>query len=249
MDAILLVDKPAGITSFDVIRKLRRPLKGFKVGHAGTLDPFATGLLVLLLGKATKLSDLVMGGVKEYEATLELGVSTDTLDKTGLIIDKKNVPELSLEQIENALFSVKGIFWQTPPMFSAKKVNGTKLYELARKNISIDRKAAPVMIFDIKFLKRSANQITFRVACEKGTYIRSLAEVIANKLGTVGMLSELRRLRSGEYLVTDALPLECFEEKSLDWSEAGQQRYLRFGQKKQSISNDLQTYINGVNSY
>lgn len=224
MDGILIVDKPKEMTSFDVVRDIRREYNTKKVGHIGTLDPLATGVLTVLIGKATKLSDFLMEHEKEYIATLSLGKSTDTGDSEGNIIEEKEVnseiyeKELNnyshkekgelatYEKIEEVFQSFVGKSMQTPPMYSAIKIHGKKLYELAREGKTVERQAREIYIKDIEILNIDTknNEIEYKVTCSKGTYIRVLCEDIAKKLGTVGHMKELRRTRIGNFKIEDA---------------------------------------------
>lgn len=204
-DGIVLVDKEVGETSYDVVRKIKRLLRIAKVGHAGTLDPFATGLLIILLGQGTKLSNLIMTGQKVYRATLRLGVETDTLDLTGLEVRTNSVPEIRPEQIGQKVREFIGDIDQTPPAFSAIKHKGVPAYILARKGEVPELKRRRVRIFDIKVLDVNLPDITIEVVCSAGTYIRSLAADLAAELGPGGHLISLRRLASGRFNVDHAL--------------------------------------------
>ncbi|MBS0616219.1 MAG: tRNA pseudouridine(55) synthase TruB [Verrucomicrobia bacterium] len=203
-EGICLVDKPRGKTSFSLVSALRRITGIRKIGHAGTLDPFATGLMVMLIGSAhTKLSNLYISQEKEYTCTLRLGITTDTYDCEGKMVNVSDkVP--SLEELENALRSFQGTILQTPPMFSAKKVQGQKLYHLARRGIEIERK--PVVV-TVKTTLLSYNYpfVELSVVCSKGTYVRSIAHDLGEMLGCGAHLSDLRRLRSGKYDVSAAI--------------------------------------------
>ncbi|MBE9504187.1 MAG: tRNA pseudouridine(55) synthase TruB [Proteobacteria bacterium] len=212
---ILLVDKPAGLTSHDVVARAKRLLHVKKVGHAGTLDPFATGLLVLLIGEGTKLSANLMEGSKLYTAEIKLGEKTDTADSTGTIIERKSFEHYSEETIKKALEQFVGTIKQKPPMYSALKKKGTPLYKLARKGIEVDREEREVTIKDIELLSSSLSSITLRVLCSKGTYVRTLAEAISETLGTCGHLKELRRLESGTFCIEDAVRMENLEDAEL----------------------------------
>jgi tRNA pseudouridine55 synthase len=215
---IFLIDKPAGITSFAVVGRLRRILQMKKVGHAGTLDPFATGLLVLCAGRpATKLIAGLMAGDKEYLATLRLGIETETLDTEGIVTDRQPVGRIAATTIEQCLCRFRGIQLQTPPAYSALKHQGKPLYYYARKGISITKEARQV---EIKLLERTDDgaditgedaSLGIRVVCSKGTYIRSLAADIGRQLGCGAHLTQLRRLRSGCFSIDD----------SLGWEELG----------------------------
>lgn len=210
----LLIDKPAGITSHRVVEVLRKQFNIKKVGHTGTLDPFATGLLVLGINEALKFLNYLHEEPKVYEATLKLGAATDTLDCDGQVMDTKDVPVLDEEVVSKVLKSFLGKQRQLPPMFSAKKIAGKKLYELARAGIEVERKEVPIEIFDLKLISQSADSISFRVSCSRGTYVRVLGADIAKALGTVGHLTALRRIQAGPFDVANAFPL-----KDGDWKD------------------------------
>lgn len=201
---ILLVDKPKNKTSFTLVGALRRLFKVKKIGHAGTLDPFATGVMVMLVGKQyTKLSDRFLGADKEYTATVHLGIETDSYDCDGKIIEEKNLVPTK-KDLDLALESFQGEVLQTPPMFSAKKKNGKKLYELARKGISIERE--PVRVFiKIHLIRYEYPYIELQVNCSKGTYIRSIAHDLGQILGCGAHLSTLQRVRSGAFHLKDCI--------------------------------------------
>lgn len=228
MNTILLVDKVSGPTSFDAVRFVRRYFGKLAVGHAGTLDPFATGLLVVMTGKATKLSDFLTGGEKHYLAEIELGKTTDTLDRTGQVIREEAIPPLTDAGIDAALKSFVGTWMQTPPMFSAKKVQGVRLYQLARKQIEVPRSPVPVEIRVLERLEYSGNILKVRVECSKGTYVRSLAEAIGERLGTVAHLRELRRTGSGAFSLEDGAPLSEIEKDWEGYLASGRGRYETF---------------------
>ncbi|MCH5171949.1 MAG: tRNA pseudouridine(55) synthase TruB [Erysipelotrichales bacterium] len=204
MDGVFLVDKPAGVTSRDVVNKLSKQLGIKKIGHVGTLDPFATGLLVVVAGKGTKISPFLEKVDKQYIATLKLGIKTDTLDLEGKIIETKEVPELDKETITNVLKSFVGKLDQVPPMFSAIKCNGVPLYKLARSNIEVERKVRTIEIYKVRLISFKGDEIRFSVCCSKGTYIRTFGEQIAEKLGTVGHLIKLKRTKVGNFNLKDA---------------------------------------------
>jgi tRNA pseudouridine(55) synthase len=205
---IININKPAGWTSFDVVKKVRGIINEKKVGHAGTLDPFATGVLILGTGPDTKkLSNIALSN-KSYVADLTLGIETDTHDCDGKITSKENIPELSQEMVENVLSTFIGNNKQTPPMFSAKKINGVRLYKLARQNKVVKRDPVEINIYQIHLLKFKLPTITFEVTCSKGTYIRVLGLDIAKKLGTTGYLSSLKRISVGSYNITDSKLIE-----------------------------------------
>ncbi|MBC8376941.1 MAG: tRNA pseudouridine(55) synthase TruB, partial [FCB group bacterium] len=210
---IINIDKPMDWTSFDVVQKVRYTTRIKKVGHAGTLDPFATGVLIILTGKNTKRQSEFMDMPKTYDAEILLGNRTDTGDRTGTITESGTVPDLSETMILSALAEFQGDIEQIPPMYSAKKVNGQKLYKLARKGKVIERKPSIVSIYNIELSSWSSDQINIRVNCGRGTYIRVLAEDIAQKLGTLAHVKELKRTAIGDYRVEDALSIPEFIEK------------------------------------
>ncbi|NOZ62485.1 MAG: tRNA pseudouridine(55) synthase TruB [Calditrichaeota bacterium] len=205
--AILNILKPAGKSSFYVVKRVRF-LTNTKVGHAGTLDPFATGVLLLCTGKATKKSSQLMELPKWYVGEIELGKTTNTDDVTGEITGQYNVPKFSLSDVETVCQKFIGEIDQIPPMFSAKKVNGRRLYKLARKGLEIERKPHRVHIYDIKIHKFSSPIVKIEVNCSKGTYIRALARDIGAALGCGGFLKSLTRIRVGHFGVEDSLRLE-----------------------------------------
>ena len=209
---IFNIDKPRDITSFGVVKLVKKITKMKKVGHGGTLDPFATGVLVIGTEKDTKRLSNITTSDKDYIAELKLGETTSTLDTESEVRSKIEVPNLSRNQIDNVLNDFKGDYNQIPPMFSAKKKNGVRLYKLARNNISIDRDPVLVKINDIKLVSFKDDILSFFVSCSKGTYIRVLGEDIAKKLDTIGYLINLRRTRVGEFNVEDSLTIENFEE-------------------------------------
>ncbi len=215
MNGILNVFKPTGITSFDVVRKIRKISNVKKVGHAGTLDPEASGVLPVCIGKATKAIDYIMSDFKIYEAELKLGVTTDTYDREGKII-KENEVNLSDEEITKVINSFLGEIKQIPPMYSALKVNGKKLYELARAGIEIEREARPIVIYDIDIMDIKSPYVKFRVKCSKGTYIRSLCYDIGSKLKCGGMMWNLKRTATGEFHIEDAINVNELNEENIN---------------------------------
>ncbi len=199
LDEIIPVWKPEEWTSFDVVKKIRNQIKPSKVGHAGTLDPFAEGVLMICTGKCTKKVESFMNKEKEYIATIKLGEQTDTLDKTGIIVNQASIPKLSNEKINKVLSKFIGNISQIPPMYSALKVAGKPLYKYARKGLVLERKHRLVKIYNIKLIKYINDTIEIKVLCGRGTYIRTLGEDIARMLGTLGHLIVLKRIRVGEY--------------------------------------------------
>ena len=211
---ILLVDKRLGVSSIKALQEVRHLFNANIAGHTGSLDPLATGLLPLCFGEATKVSALMLDDNKRYQVLVQLGVMTDTGDAEGSIIETKPVPDLSIEQIQACLQQFTGEIDQIPPMYSALKHNGRKLYELAREGKTIERKARRITIFELKLLKdfqaeaRKPDQLRLEVFCSKGTYIRSLAEDIGHALGCGGTVNELRRLEAGQFNIEDAMTIE-----------------------------------------
>ncbi|MBQ7492651.1 MAG: tRNA pseudouridine(55) synthase TruB [Clostridia bacterium] len=210
LNGILLVDKPAGFTSHDAVAKLRGMLRQKKIGHAGTLDPMATGLLVVLLGCATRASSYAAGQEKEYHAVLRLGIATDTQDVTGKVLTQAE-PHVTAEQLQAVLAAFTGTVEQLPPMYSALSVGGKRLYELARKGVEVERQAREIEISALEFLPRAGlpeGDFALRVVCSKGTYIRALCHDIGQTLGCGGCMAALRRVRSGGFSLADALTIE-----------------------------------------
>ena len=217
MDGILIIDKPAGITSHDVVARCRRILRTKRIGHTGTLDPFATGVIVILVGQATRLARFLDKDAKEYEAVAQLGAETETGDRTGeRRITNYELREVSVKEIETVLHDFRGEIEQTPPMYSAKKVAGKKLYELARQGIEIERKPVKVTIYELEVqsskFKAQSSVVPIRVLCSAGTYIRTLAEDIGRRLETGAHLAELRRTKAGKFGIETAVTLEKLEE-------------------------------------
>ncbi len=205
---ILLLDKRLGVSSNKALQEVRRLFNANKAGHTGSLDPLATGLLPLCFGEATKVSALMLDDNKRYRVVVQLGVMTDTGDAEGAVIETKPVPELSIEDILVCLEQFTGEIDQVPPMYSALKLNGKKLYELAREGKTVERKARHITIFELKLLDFSKDQLTLDVFCSKGTYIRSLAEDIGHTLGCGGTVKELRRLEAGQFSIENARTIE-----------------------------------------
>ena len=207
LDGALLIDKPAGPTSHDVVDAIRRQFGIKKVGHCGTLDPNATGLLIIVLGRGTKLSEKLMGDDKVYEGVIKFGVATDSYDADGEVLETKPVPTLTLGQLNEAGATFVGDLMQTPPMVSAVKKDGVPLYKLARKGIEVEREPRLVHVYNFHFTNYDPPMGQFRIACTKGTYVRSLAHELGQKLGCGAHLAVLRRVSSGKFDVGDATPL------------------------------------------
>jgi tRNA pseudouridine55 synthase len=207
-DGALLIDKPAGPTSHDVVDAVRRHFRIKKVGHCGTLDPNATGLLILVLGRATKLSDKLMGADKVYEGSIKFGETTDSYDADGELVTSLPVPLMSVDQLNEASEPFVGDHLQTPPMVSAIKKDGVPLYKLARKGVEVERKPRLIHVYQFRFSDYFEPIGHFRVACTKGTYVRTLAHDLGQKLGCGAHLATLRRVKSGSFDVANALGLE-----------------------------------------
>ena len=208
---IINLNKPIGWTSFDVCKKIKKITNEKKVGHGGTLDPFASGVLVIGTGQDTKNLKNICNEKKSYDATLFLGEITNTLDVEGEVIQKRKVPKLNKKKITDALEHFIGDYNQTPPMFSAKKVAGRKLYEYARKNIYVERDPIMLKIFSISLNSFNEKNVSFSVECSKGTYVRVLGKDISERLGTIGYLNSLTRTKVGEHTLNKSQSIENFE--------------------------------------
>lgn len=215
-EGVLLIDKPDGMTSHDVVDRIRHKLKMKRVGHAGTLDPNATGLLIILVGKATKLSQLLMGLDKTYEGIITFGVKTTTQDAEGEIVEEHPVPELSEEQVKEAMKEFVGDQYQMPPMYSAKKIDGVPLYKLARKGKTVERESRFIHVSSFKLDSWKSPDLEFSLSCSKGTYVRTIANDLGEKLGCGGYLKELRRTDIERFHIEDSIELEAFEELPID---------------------------------
>lgn len=212
LSGILVVDKPLGPTSFDVVHRVRATLKVAKVGHTGTLDPAASGVLPICLGAATRLAGYITEGDKAYEATVRLGESTDTQDATGTVLQKREVIDLTPSRLEATLARFVGEIDQIPPMYSAVKKDGKRLYELARAGKEVEREARKVTVYGIELLEFGVPDFRIRVRCSKGTYIRTLAHDVGEALGYGGHLCALRRIQSGPFKLEQAVPLQKIVE-------------------------------------
>lgn len=252
MDGILIVSKPKQYTSHDVVAKVKKICKE-KVGHTGTLDPMATGVLPLLLGQGTKLSKYLINHDKIYIATIQLGQKTDTLDSEGNIIEERNVDlsTLSKENVQQVLETLKGKQIQTPPMYSAIKVNGKKLYEYARKGVEVEVPKREIEIYNIQLLNIKNETIEFKVHCSKGTYIRTLCETIAEKLGTIGYMKELNRTQVGQFALEQAVTIEDIEQNENNeefWNEhiITMQKFFENYPIVELKAEKLNLFLNGV---
>jgi len=212
MEGILIIDKPAGWTSYDVVNFIRRRFKIKKVGHAGTLDPLATGVLVVLLGRYTKLFRKFSSEDKEYNGTLRLGVSTDSQDADGKVIAKKEISSVSRDDLKKAFTKFKGDIEQIPPMVSALRYKGKRLYKLARQGKEVPRKPRKVSIYKFQLTDFNPPDVDFFLSCSKGTYVRTLCHDIGEMLGCSGHLLRLRRIKSGDFGLNDSITIEELKE-------------------------------------
>ena len=240
---VLIIDKPEGITSHDVVAKVRKALHTKKVGHTGTLDPLATGVLVVWVEKATKLVQYLTCENKTYEVQMKLGIKSDTGDITGNVIETdENIEEklnnLNLEKINEILRTFLGAQKQVPPMYSAIKVNGKKLYEYAREGVEIEREERDIEIHSIENVSFENDILKYTVSCSKGTYVRSLCEDIAEKLGTCGTMTALRRTVTGEFEIKDSIQIEEISEEKIISME-------KLFDKKIDVSSNMKKLING----
>jgi len=216
INGFVVIDKPAGITSHDVVSRVRRILGTRKVGHTGTLDPFATGVLPVAVNDGTKVIPFLDEGSKTYEALFRLGVATDTLDMTGAILSEKDPSSITREQLILCLAGFTGSISQIPPMYSAIKQNGQPLYKLARQGVEVERKARDVEIYSLELLSFDLPHASIRVACSRGTYVRSLADDIGRQLGCGAALQELRRTASGPFHIENAVTLRDLEAAAVE---------------------------------
>ena len=253
MDGILVINKPAGMTSHDVINKLRRKYNQKKFGHTGTLDPLAQGVLPILLGKGTLCSKYLINHDKTYKVTIKLGETTKTLDREGEIIEKREISRKIFDKdfLENNIRKFVGKQEQIPPIYSAIKVNGKKLYEYARKGQDIEIKPRNIEIYDIQInnIDSEENEITLIVKCSKGTYIRSLCKDISEKIGTIGYMKELQRLQVGEFTLENSITLENDEQMDIQKIMKNiitiEQIFLK-NDKIELEQNKLKHFLNGV---
>lgn len=249
MDGVLIINKPKGFTSHDVVNILRKALNTKKIGHTGTLDPNATGVLPILIGKATKISKYLIEHNKTYIATISLGEKTDTGDGQGNIIEKDlNFQNISCKQIGDVLKTFIGKQKQIPPIYSAIKINGKKAYEYARKGQTVELEPRDIEIYSIDLIKIENNEITFEVSCSKGTYIRTLCEDIAKKLGTIGYMKELTRTSVNEFKLENAVTIDEIKENSLIVKEKVINIETIFKDKPELKLNDRkkELFLNGV---
>ena len=251
INGIIVINKPKEYTSHDVVAKVKKILNIKKVGHTGTLDPNATGVLPLLLNTGTKLSKYLIEHDKEYEVTLELGIKTDTADIEGNEIKKEEINWEKLNDIEETLNTFLGEQTQIPPIYSAIKVNGKKLYEYARsgQNINIEPRNIQIYKIELQKIDKEKNEINFRVHCSKGTYIRSLCEDIAQRLGTIGYMKELTRTKVGNFTISEAVKIEEIENNKEQIIKEKLISIEKFFESKESIKlnkKQLDKFLNGV---
>lgn len=250
LNGIIVINKPKGYTSHDVVAKVKKILNVKKVGHTGTLDPNATGVLPLLLNQGTKLSKYLIEHDKEYEVTLKLGIKTDTLDSEGNIIEKQEVDWNNLKNVKNVLNSFIGKQEQIPPMYSAIKINGKKLYEYARNGQNVEIVPRNIEIYEINLqeINKKENEIKFKVSCSKGTYIRSLAYDIAVKLGTIGYMKELNRTKVGRFNIENSITIEELEKISENIEEKviTMQELFKENKTINLTKEHLEKFLNGV---
>ena len=246
MDGIIVINKPKNCTSHDVVRKAKKILNE-KVGHTGTLDPNATGVLPLLIGKGTQISKYLINHDKTYEAVLKLGEKTDTADIEGQIIETKEVQPSNLEKenVEKVLKSLLGKQEQIPPIYSAIKVNGKKLYEYARSGQNVEIEPRTIEIYNLELIKIENQEITYKVHCSKGTYIRTLCEQIAKNLETVGYMKELKRTQVGEFKIENSATIEQLEQEN-DKYFITIEKYFEKCPQIQLNTKKLQLFLNGV---
>ena len=246
MNGIIIINKPKNCTSHDIVRKVKKILNE-KVGHTGTLDPNATGVLPLLIGKGTEISKYLINHDKIYEAVLKLGEKTETADGEGKIIEtaKVQLENITKEKVEKILKSLIGKQQQTPPIYSAIKVNGKKLYEYARKGENVKIEPRTVEIYNIELIKIENQEITYKVHCSKGTYIRTLCEQIAEKLGTIGYMKELKRTQVGEFKIENAVDIEELIN-NIEKNFIGIEQYFETYPKIYLNERKLHLFLNGV---
>jgi tRNA pseudouridine55 synthase len=247
MNGVIIIDKPVGISSFDVIRRIKKVTSIKKIGHTGTLDPLASGVLPICIGKATKLSNYLMSEKKTYRAELKLGVVTDTYDREGKILEEKMV-EISEEEVTKAIMSFVGEIQQVPPMYSALKINGKRLYELARQGIEVEREKRNITIFNIDIISMKLPYVCFDVECSKGTYIRSLCYDIGEKLNVGGCMWNLRRTASGHFNIDNSIELDKITKENFLTYTSGIEDILSLeGYEKIVVNEKIKTLLsNGV---
>lgn len=247
MDGVIIINKPKNYTSHDIVNIVRKKLNIKKVGHTGTLDPNATGVLPILIGQATKISKYLIEHNKTYIATLKLGEKRETGDSEGkIVMQDSNLKDYSIEEIERTLKTFLGTQKQTPPIYSAVKVNGKKLYEYARENKNVEIKQRDIQIYSIYLKEYNNNEIIFRVECSKGTYIRVLCEDIAKKLGTIGYMKELQRIKVDTFLLTEAIELEDLDIRKARENLITIEKIFENRNKIDLEDRKIELFLNGV---
>lgn len=247
MDGVIIINKQKGFTSHDIVNVIRKKLDIKKVGHTGTLDPNATGVLPILVGKATKISKYLIEHDKTYIATIKLGEKTDTGDSEGQVIETKKVSEnLEEKNINQVLNNFLGKQKQLPPMYSAIKINGKKLYEYAREGQEVKVEPRDIEIYKIKLLEYKNNKIKFEVECSKGTYIRTLCEDVANKLGTLGYMEELQRTKVNNFDIKDAISLEYLDKVTIKEKIISIEEIFKDKPNIDLNNGKLELFLNGV---
>lgn len=248
MDGVLIVNKPKGFTSHDIVNILRKELGIKKIGHTGTLDPNATGVLPILIGNATKISKYLIEHDKIYTVEMELGIKTDTLDDEGQVVERQEIKTIKKEDIEKVLNSFLGRQMQIPPIYSAIKIDGKKAYEYARKGETVEIPPREIEIYDIKFINFKNNIISFEVKCSKGTYIRTLCQDIATKLNTIGYMKELKRLEIDLFKIEKSITINDIKSKKIDVEENLISIEEIFKDKQKIVLDErkLRLFLNGV---
>ena len=249
MNGVLNIFKPKGMTSFDVVREVKKVCKTKKVGHTGTLDPEATGVLPVCIGKATKIIDYIMDSEKIYDVTFKLGVKTTTYDLEGEVIEERDASFLNDNEILNAINSFRGEYCQVPPMYSALKQNGVRLYELARKGIEVERPGRNITIYSIEDIKISNPYISMKVACSKGTYIRSLCYDIGEKLGVFAAMTDLCRVKTSRFLMENSINIKDLTNDKVDENLISIEKALDEFDKIIVNNKFARLLINGVNVF
>lgn len=242
---VILIDKPPNITSFDIVRELRKITGIRKIGHTGTLDPFATGLIQICIGKATRVVSKLTEKDKTYQATCQLGIQTDTGDMTGEVIKCEELPKITEVEIHALIPKIMNISYQIPHRFSAVKVNGKRAYELARQKKEVSLRSRPIKILDFKIQNFVSNKLTYTAHVSKGTYIRVLSETIAQELGTIGTTSDLRRIKIGEIDIKDAVRLEDLDEGNWQDHLIPLEKVFVSHAKYNLVPEQIQLFING----
>ena len=246
MNGLLIINKPKGYTSHDIVNVLRKKLNTKKVGHTGTLDPNATGVLPILVGTATKVSKYLIEHEKTYIATIKLGKKTDTGDAEGKIIEETDIKEISKKEVEEVIKDFLGKQSQIPPMYSAIKVDGKKLYEYAREGKTVELQPREIEILDINLIAYNNNEIEFSVRCSKGTYIRTLCEDIAKKLGTIGYMKELQRTSINKFKIENSISIDDLDNLNTEEKIISIEEIFKDKPDINLNNRKLELFLNGV---